>query len=69
MEGDVSRSFPARYANILFIGYFQVVTAADAETGGWIRGLSRVVHLKMDTHGPRYAYYAPASAPIIYFRS
>jgi hypothetical protein len=60
---------PACYANILFIDCIQVVTAADAEAGGWIRGFSRVVHLKVDTHGPRCAYYAPASAPIIYFRS
>jgi hypothetical protein len=36
---------PACYAKTLFIGCAQVVTAVDAEAGGWIRGFSRVVHL------------------------
>jgi hypothetical protein len=42
MEEDVSGSFnsPARYAKTLSVGCPQVVTAADAEAGGWIRGFS-----------------------------
>ena len=38
---------PARYAKKLHIVHPQVVTAADAELGGWIRGFSRVVHFKV----------------------
>jgi len=40
---------PARYANTLYIGCLHVVTAADTEAGGWIRGFSRVVNLELDT--------------------
>jgi hypothetical protein len=36
---------PTRYTKILSVGCAHVVTAADAEEGGWIRGFSRVVHL------------------------
>ena len=36
---------PARYTRTLSIGCPQVITAADAEEGGWIRTFSRVVHL------------------------
>ena len=35
---------PARYTKTLIIGCPYVVTAADAEPGGWITGFSRVVH-------------------------
>jgi hypothetical protein len=38
---------PARYAKTLFVCCSQVVVAADAEAGGWIRGFSRVVHLEV----------------------
>jgi hypothetical protein len=38
---------PARYAKKLLIVHPQVVTAADAEPGGWIGGFSRVVHFKV----------------------
>src|SRR6266478_9893738 len=36
---------PARYTKILSIGCPHVITTADAEAGGWIRGFSRIVHL------------------------
>ena len=36
---------PARYTTTLDIGCSHVVTAADAEAGGWISGFSRVVYL------------------------
>ena len=38
---------PARYAKTLIVGCSHVVTAADGEVGGWIRGFSRVVHLEV----------------------
>jgi hypothetical protein len=38
---------PARYTKTLFVGCSEVVTAADAEVGGWITGFSRVEHLTM----------------------
>ena len=38
---------PAYYAKTLFINCPQVVAAADAEAGGWIRGFSRVMHLEV----------------------
>jgi hypothetical protein len=41
---------PACYADALFIDCSQVVTAVDAEAGGWIRGFSRVEHLEVGTH-------------------
>ena len=41
---------PACYTETLFVGCLQDVTATDAEAGGWIRGFSRVVYLKLGTH-------------------
>jgi hypothetical protein len=41
---------PACYAKTLFVGCTHIVTAADAEPDGWIRGFSRVVHLEMNDH-------------------
>ena len=38
---------PAHYTKSLFIGDPGVVTALGVETGSWIRGFSRVVHLAM----------------------
>ena len=40
---------PARYAKTFFvnISYPRVVTAADAEPGGWTSGFSNVVHLEV----------------------
>jgi hypothetical protein len=46
MFPDPSTS-PAHYAKTLFIDCPQVVVAADAEPGGWIRGFSRIVHLRV----------------------
>jgi hypothetical protein len=40
---------PAHYTNTLIINCSHVVTAADAEADGWIRGFSRVVHLEVGT--------------------
>ena len=41
---------PACYAKSLHVGCPHVVTAADADAGGWIRGFSRVVELRLNTH-------------------
>ena len=41
---------PARYTRTLSVGRPDVITAADAEAGGWITGFSRVVHLEVDDH-------------------
>jgi len=38
---------PAHYVKTLFIGCSHVVTAADAEPGGWIRGFSQVEYLEV----------------------
>ena len=38
---------PGRYANSLSIDCLHAVTAADSEAGGWIKGFSDVVHLKL----------------------
>ena len=45
---DLSTS-PAHYTKILFVACPQVITAADADAGGWIRGFSRVVYLVVRT--------------------
>jgi hypothetical protein len=50
MFPDPSTS-PACYAKTLSIGCLQVVTAADAGAGGWIRSFSRVVHLEVGDEG------------------
>jgi hypothetical protein len=42
---------PAYYTKALFVGCPGVVTAADAEAGGWIRGFSCVVHLVLADGG------------------
>jgi len=48
---------PGRYTNTLIIDCPHVVTAADAEAGGWIRDFSHVVHLKLDGRpGPHHGY-------------
>jgi hypothetical protein len=41
---------PAHYAKTLFVECPQVVVAADAEPGGWIRGFSGVVNLRVGSH-------------------
>jgi len=41
---------PGHYTKTLFIGSLHFATAMDAETGGWIRGFSRVVVLKVEGH-------------------
>ena len=38
---------PALYAKTLSVACSHVVTAADAQPGGWIRGFSHVVHLEV----------------------
>jgi hypothetical protein len=43
---------PARYTKTLSIDSAGVVTAVDAEVGGWIRGFSRVVCLEVESHAP-----------------
>ena len=39
---------PARYTKTLIIHCAHVVTAADADAGGWVRDFSRLVRLEMD---------------------
>ena len=46
---------PARYARTLCIGSPHVITDADVEVGGWIKGFSRVTHLEVDSE----MYFAP----------
>ena len=41
---------PAHHTKTLFIACSHVVTAADAEVGGWVTGFSRVVHLHVGAH-------------------
>ena len=42
---------PAYYTRFLEIGCVELVTAADAEEGGWIRAFSNVVRLDVWNHG------------------
>ena len=42
-----SSTSPAHYTKTLFVNCPQVVAAADAESGGWITGFSRVVQLQV----------------------
>ena len=42
---------PAHYTKTLSISCSHVVTAIDAESGGWIRGFCRVVDLEVASHG------------------
>jgi hypothetical protein len=51
---------PARYAKTLSVGCLEVVTAADADVGGWIRGFSRVEHL--DIRVDTFNFDDPAAA-------
>ena len=44
---------PAYYAKALSVGCFHLVTAADAEVGGWIRGFSHIVHLEVASRAMR----------------
>ena len=41
---------PARYTETLRVHCLHIATAADAKPGGWIRGFSRVVHLKLSSY-------------------
>ena len=45
---------PACYTKTLSVDFSEVATAADAETGDWMIGFSRVEHLVMDS---RYLFY------------
>jgi len=38
---------PSRYTKALYVDCAHAVTAADAETGGWIAGFSRIVRLEV----------------------
>jgi hypothetical protein len=58
MFPDPSTS-PARYAQTLFVGHPQAVTAADGEAGVWITGFSCVVRL--DVGAPRLGTGPPSS--------
>src|SRR6266478_655547 len=43
---------PTYYTKTLFVGCHRVVTAADAEVGGWITGFSRVVNFRVESQTP-----------------
>ena len=57
---------PAQYTGTLSIGCSHVVTAADAEEGGWIRGFSSVVHLELGDPGSR-SLAASVSSSLVLF--
>jgi hypothetical protein len=63
MFPDPSTS-PAHYAKTLSVKCLQVVTAADAEPGGWIGGFSRVVHFTLDG---RWAYIDESATHLVQF--
>jgi hypothetical protein len=59
---------PAHYTKILFVACLQVLTAADAGAGGWIRGFSRVVYLvvhTLPTDGPPSLVPLHGLSPVI----
>jgi len=41
-----SSASPAHYASDLSIGYYRVATTAETEVSGWVKGFSRVEHLR-----------------------
>jgi hypothetical protein len=51
MFPDPSTS-PARYAKTLAVGRAHIITDADAEVDGWIRGFSRIVSLEVESGAP-----------------
>ena len=55
---------PACYTKRLFVGCSQVVTAADADAGGWITGFSHVEHLGLQDH----TLFANGSSTLSLFR-
>ena len=40
---------PTHYAKLLHVGCHNIIAAAGADVGGWIRGFSRVVELELNT--------------------
>ena len=51
---------PACYTRLLSIDCVEVVTAADAEEGGWIRAFSKVVRrLEVWSDGARTLHFTP----------
>ena len=50
---DIANS-PAYHTRFLFVGCPRVVTASDAEEGGWIRAFSGVERLDVDGGDERY---------------
>ena len=56
---------PARYARILLLDYTNIVMSGDAESSGWIRGFSRIVHLEVIS---RSVYTDESQAPLIPLR-
>jgi hypothetical protein len=57
---------PARYTKELLINRPQIVTAADAEPGGCIRGFSRVEQLAMGTPATDFNFRQPTT-PLVPF--
>ena len=51
---------PARYAKTLLLDYTNIVMSGDAESSGWIRGFSRIVHLEVIS---RSVYTDESQAP------
>ena len=38
---------PAHYAKTLSVGNLRIATVTDVEAGGWIKGFSRIIHLRL----------------------
>jgi len=58
MFPDPSTS-PARYTKYLLVHCLHVVTVADADVDGWIRGFSRAVHLTLGSYNRRAVSLLP----------
>ena len=54
---------PAHYAKTLFFGCCHIITAADAEPGGWITGFTCVVNLELANHAMLFRESSISFAP------
>ena len=58
---------PAHYAKTLVIEPPHIVTAADTEEGGWVRGFSNVVELEVNEEPRKWSYHSESDVSLLPF--
>ena len=58
---------PAHYTKTLVIGSPHIVTAADTEVGGWVRGFSSVVELEVDEEPRKWSHSSQSDVSLLPF--